>query len=52
MICDLPRDSAIQIKPIYSVRISLGWRAIGIRKEDTMIWYWIGSHYDNLISPR
>jgi hypothetical protein len=37
--------------PIFSVRVGLGWRAVGIRKADTMIWYWIGSHdeYDALL---
>jgi hypothetical protein len=41
-------------EPIYSVRIGLGWRALGVRDGDTMIWYWIGSHadYDRLLSMR
>ena len=40
------------IKPIYSVRIGIGWRTIGIKDGDDMVWYWIGSHeeYNNLIS--
>ncbi|MEC4985084.1 MAG: hypothetical protein SAJ37_06885 [Oscillatoria sp. PMC 1068.18] len=40
------------IKPIYSVRIGLNWRTVGIKEENTMIWFWIGSHseYDRLIS--
>lgn len=38
--------------PIYSVRVALGWRAVGLKEEDCMIWFWIGSHadYDKLIS--
>jgi len=38
-------------RPIYSVRISMDYRAIGIRNDSDMIWYWIGSHaeYDKLI---
>ena len=38
-------------RPIYSARICLNYRAIGIREGDDMIWYWIGSHaeYDKLI---
>ena len=38
--------------PIYSVRIGLGWRAVGVRDGDTMVWYWIGSHadYDHLLA--
>jgi len=36
---------------IYSVRIGIDWRAVGIRRRDTMIWFWIGSHaeYDGLL---
>jgi hypothetical protein len=39
-------------KPIYSVRVGLGWRAVGVRRADEMVWYWIGSHadYERLIS--
>lgn len=39
-------------QPYYSARISLGYRTIGIRVDDTIIWFWIGSHadYDKLIS--
>lgn len=39
-------------KPIYSVRIGLGWRALGVKEQDTVIWFWIGSHsdYDRMIS--
>jgi hypothetical protein len=35
----------------YSVRIGIGWRALGIKDKDTMIWFWVGSHseYNNLI---
>ena len=38
-------------RPIFSVRIGLNYRAVGIRDGDDMIWYWIGSHadYDKLI---
>ena len=38
--------------PIYSARISLHYRALGIREGDSIIWFWIGSHadYDRLIS--
>ena len=39
-------------KPVYSVRVGLGWRAVGLRRGDNMVWYWIGSHadYEKLIS--
>jgi len=37
--------------PIYSVRVSIGWRALGQLKDDTIVWFWIGSHsdYDGLL---
>ncbi len=38
-------------RPIYSVRIGLHWRAVGVKEGDTITWFWIGSHseYDVLI---
>ncbi|MEZ5584358.1 MAG: hypothetical protein R3F37_17830 [Candidatus Competibacteraceae bacterium] len=38
--------------PIYSVRVSRGYRAVGQRTEDSIVWFWIGSHgdYDKLLS--
>jgi len=37
--------------PVYSIRIGLGYRALGILKGDTIFWFWMGSHdeYDRLI---
>lgn len=29
---------------IWSARITLGYRAIGIWENDTMTWFWIGGH--------
>jgi hypothetical protein len=29
---------------IWSVRITRNYRAIGILQEDTVTWFWIGSH--------
>ncbi len=39
-------------RPIYSVRVGVDYRAVGIREEDAIVWFWIGSHsdYDNLLS--
>jgi hypothetical protein len=39
-------------EPIYSVRVGRGWRALGLMEDDTITWFWIGSHadYDKLIS--
>ena len=39
-------------RPIFSVRIGIGWRAVGTKDENDMIWFWIGPHaeYDRLVS--
>lgn len=42
-----------QRKPLYSVRIGISYRALGLREEnDLIVWIWIGSHadYDKLLS--
>lgn len=38
-------------KAIYSLRINIDHRAVGILENDAVIWFWIGSHadYDKLI---
>jgi len=38
-------------QPLYSVRIGLGYRALGLLKGDAVSWFWIGTHdeYDKLI---
>lgn len=40
------------IEPIFSVRIGISYRALGVKKDETMIWFWIGSHgdYDKLLT--
>jgi hypothetical protein len=40
-----------QRQPIYSVRIGLGYRALGWRAGEHVYWFWIGSHaeYDELL---
>ena len=37
--------------PVYSVRIGLRHRALGLLAEDTVTWFWIGHHdaYDKLL---
>lgn len=52
-----PHHASLQFKqvhaarPIYSVRIGIGWRALGVQSGDEMVWFWIGSHaeYDKLL---
>ncbi len=38
-------------QPVYSIRISRGYRAVGDREGNEITWFWIGSHsdYDKLI---
>lgn len=33
-------------EPLYSVRISHSYRAIGLWEGDTIVWIWVGSHDD------
>jgi hypothetical protein len=32
--------------PIYSARVGIGYRAVGVKDGDTVVWFWIGSHAD------
>ena len=47
-----PRHPSLRFKkvhgsrPIYSVRITRDYRAVGIQKDESVIWFWIGSHED------
>lgn len=55
-----PHDRTLHFKqvhpsePIWSVRIAGGYSAVGVRDQDEIVWYWIGSHadYDRLLSQR
>jgi hypothetical protein len=54
---DNPNHNSLHFKrvsrqyQIYSVRVGLGYRALGLRDGDTVTWYWIGTHaeYDRLL---
>ncbi len=48
-----------EVKPkqnIWSVRIGIGWRALGVMKADEqkIVWFWVGSHaeYDKLLGKK
>ena len=30
--------------PIYSVRVDLNWRAVGVLQGETLLWFWVGPH--------
>lgn len=38
-------------RPIFSVRVGLGYRALAVREDATYIWFWIGTHaeYDRML---
>lgn len=40
-----------QRQPIYSARVSLNYRVLGLLESDHIYWYWIGAHdeYDELL---
>ncbi|MFL6334501.1 MAG: hypothetical protein ACJ754_14395 [Pyrinomonadaceae bacterium] len=41
-----------KIEKLWSVRVGIHHRALGLDKPDGVVWFWIGSHadYDKLIS--
>jgi len=55
-----PQHPSLQFKrvhdrePIYSVRVTGGYRALGRLDGDLVLWFWIGGHaeYDRLLSSR
>ncbi|MCE5267254.1 MAG: hypothetical protein LLG00_05155 [Planctomycetaceae bacterium] len=38
--------------PMYSARVGIGYRAVGVLDGDVIAWFWIGSHanYDRLLA--
>ena len=53
-----PHHPGLQFKrvsprqPVYSARVGLGHRALGLWEGDTITWLWMGSHaeYDALLA--
>lgn len=52
-----PRHPGLHFKqvhpapPIYSARVGIGYRAVGVVEANDLVWFWIGSHaeYDHLL---
>ncbi|MBI3879612.1 MAG: hypothetical protein HY301_06055 [Verrucomicrobia bacterium] len=48
-------NAALHFKPllndVWSVRVNQGYRALGRRRENLIVWFWIGTHaeYDQLL---
>jgi len=40
-----------QRQPIYSARVGLNYRVLGLLEEEHIYWFWIGTHaeYDELL---
>ncbi len=38
-------------RPVYSARVSIGYRALGVLEQGDIVWFWIGPHheYDRLL---
>lgn len=52
--CDNPRHPSLHFKKVqqlWTVRVSQDYRATGVLVDDTMVWFWIGTHaeYDKLL---
>ena len=51
-----PHHPSLRFKQVHPIRqiysVGLGYRALGIRDDDEIVWFWIGSHadYDRLLS--
>ncbi len=47
-----PHHPSLQFKQVtgktavYSIRVGIGWRALGVLEGQDIIWFWIGSHAD------
>ena len=49
-----PRHPSLRLKKVgafWSVRVGLGYRALGKDRSEGVVWWWIGSHsdYDSMI---
>ena len=49
---DNPNHPSLEFKrvgerePIYSARVSYGYRALGVLDQGDIIWFWIGPHHE------
>ena len=52
-----PRHPSLEFKrvsrrrSVYSVRVSVAYRALGVLNDDDIVWFWIGPHreYERLL---
>jgi len=58
LFLDNPAHPSLQFKkvharePVYSARVTLGYRALALVENDVATWFWIGGHadYDRLLN--
>jgi len=58
LIPDIPAHPSLNFErihayePLYSVRVTRGYRALGLLDGDEITWFWIGTHagYDRLLA--
>lgn len=48
---DHPSLRLKKVRKYWSVRIGMQYRALGIESEESLVWFWIGTHteYDKLV---
>ena len=42
-----PAHRSVQLKPVgrfWSARVTDGYRALSVREENTLTWFWLGTH--------
>ena len=50
--CEDPAHPSLHFKqvhstlPVYSVRVGIHYRAVGMIDGDTIVWFWVGPHAD------
>ena len=57
LFAENPNHPGLQFKkvhdrePIYSARVTMAYRAVGLLDNDEVTWFWIGGHaeYDRLL---
>ena len=57
LFCEDPDHPSINFKkvhpdkPVYSARITIKYRAVGIIEDKTIVWFWVGTHseYEELL---
>jgi hypothetical protein len=52
-----PKHPSLHFKKIgrfWSARVGLHFRALAVEHEDTLVWFWVGSHaqYDRLVGTK